>query len=111
MKTDANEFDSLTLLEDAVLGTCLAAPWHFGRVVELVTPEDFSGRASRQIYVALLAMHARGVTPDSILLTVELCDSKKLSVLEHVGTLLQIGTMVSHLKFSLRERLQRGKAV
>ena len=50
----AGQFDPSALLEAAVL----AAPWAFGMVAELLHPEDFSDRANREIYVALLAMHA-----------------------------------------------------
>jgi replicative DNA helicase len=107
MKT---EIDTVALLEAAVLGACLAAPWQFPKVAEVLQPEDFSDRANRETYSALLAMHDRGVPPDSILLTVELRDSNKRSVVEHIGNLLQIGAIGPHLQFYVEALVQRSAA-
>ena len=89
-----------------MLGACLAAPWAVGNVAELLHPEDFSGRENREIYVALLAMHARGVPPDATLLIVELKDSKKLSVVrgpsvETIRGLFEIGVVGPISSFTL----------
>jgi replicative DNA helicase len=97
-----------------MLGACLAAPWAFGKVAELLHPEDFSGRENREFYVALLAMHARGVPPDATLLIVELKDSKKLSVVrgpsvETIRGLFEIGVVSAHLEFYVAALLERSK--
>ena len=101
---------SKNLLEAAVLGACLAAPWQFSKVAEVLTPEDFSDRANRETYLALLAMHGRGIPSDSVLLTVELRDSNKRSVIEHVGKLLQVGAIGPHLQFYVEALVQRSAA-
>jgi replicative DNA helicase len=109
-ETRSNPGGTLPLIEAAVLGACLAAPWQFPKVAEVLTPDDFSDRANRETYIALLAMHGRGVPPDSVLLTVELRDSKKRSVVETVRGLLQVPVVAAHLQFYLEALLQRSKS-
>jgi replicative DNA helicase len=102
------------LLERAVLAACLLAPWAFSKVVEILTPEDFSDRASREIFRALLSMHERGVPPDATLLVIELTRSKKISVRgpnsESVFGLLQMAAVGAHLQFYVDELVQTSKA-
>jgi replicative DNA helicase len=102
--------DSSALLEAAVLAAVLGMPWTFGKVAELLGPEDFSNRANREMYLALLAMHRRGVPPDSVLLTAELVAAGKRSVVEVLAGLFQIGAVPAHLEFYINAVLERSKA-
>jgi replicative DNA helicase len=102
--------DSSALIEAAVLAAVLGMPWTMAKVCELLGPEDFSNRANREMYLALLAMHRRGVPPDSVLLTAELVAAGKRSVVEMVPRLFQIGAVPAHLEFYLQAVLGRSKA-
>ena len=99
-----------TLLEAGVLAGCLLCPWDFHRVMAALTEQDFADRANKEIYKAMLALHGRGLPPDTILLTVELRDTHKLSVVERVGALLQLGAIGPHLQFYVGELVVKSAA-
>jgi replicative DNA helicase len=110
MKNPVEIGDSSGLVESAVLASVLGMPWTFGKVAELLGPEDFSNRANREIYIALLAMHGRGVPPDAVLLTAELVTSEKRSAVETVSQLFQIGAVPAHLELYINAVLEKSKA-
>ena len=110
-----NDIDTTGLLERAVLSAVLAAPWAFPKVAEVLGPEHFSDHANRTIFLALLAMQARGLPADATLLIVELTDTKKMSALrgptvDTVHRLLTMAVQPAHLEFYVAALLEKSAA-
>ena len=110
MKNPVEIGDSSALLESAVLAGCLLCPWDFQKVSAVLTPSDFADRSNREIYKTLLALHARNLPPDSILLICTLREAGKLSVVQRVMDLLQIGAVGPHLQFYVGELVVKSAA-
>ena len=107
MKLPAAELDSTNLLERATIHALLSSPWSMGTVAELLTADDFSSRAHKEIFSQLLTLHGQGTPPDYILLTARLIDAGKLSVVRAVAELPQVGALGPHLAFYINALLEK----
>jgi replicative DNA helicase len=110
------DFEPIVLAERAVLAALLE-PSHsvfFGDVSQVLGPEHFSDRITREIFLALLSLHSRGIPPDATLLLCELKQSGKISVrgpnVETVRGLFQTGIVPAHLEFYVNALLEQSHA-
>jgi replicative DNA helicase len=103
------------LLERAVLAAVLAAPWHFPKLTELLVAEDFSHKPYREMFNALVALDARGLPADAVLLVSELSHTRKFSVrtglsAQTVFDLLRLPVLSPHLPAYCAALLEQGRA-
>lgn len=77
--------------EESILGGILLDPKAIGRVVDLIVPDAFYVKAHKDIYLAAIALHAKGKPTDLMTVTAWLQDHY---ILDEIGGISRIAQLV-----------------